>query len=229
MVKHKEKYDDDIDLWKLFLTFWKYKNTFTLFMVIGLILGLAYSHQQIPRYMTNFNVVIGHPAYNSSMLMSSGDLQYMISLGHLNPSEMPRLTYRTNEKTKKITFQLESFNPDVQEETKMRFNEIITNELKQIKHLAEIELTLKAASKSNNNYYYPSMNELNEIESRNLAVTQIPVDEILTNLRIIFSPTIKIQPTPIYYGILGMSVGLLLVGFWVVLSLFFRAIQKRIP
>ena len=61
------------------------------------------------------------------------------------------------------------------------------------------------------------------------ALAKTAIDDILMELSITFGPTIKIQPNPKNSGFFGMFAGLLLAGCWVVLSLFYRAIQKKIP
>ena len=60
------------------------------------------------------------------------------------------------------------------------------------------------------------------------AIKKISVENVLKEFKIIFGPTITVQPNPKKYGILGMFTGLLLVGCWMMLSFFYQAIQKKL-
>tara|TARA_B110000503_G_scaffold68468_1_gene106906 strand:- start:167 stop:826 length:660 start_codon:yes stop_codon:yes gene_type:complete len=217
MVKHKEQYDDDIDLLELFLAFWKYKITIALLMVIGLILGLAFTYQQEPLYKTQFSVILGHPAYSPSLLLSSSSIENFLSEAELNPDKMPRFGVQINKKTGLATFEVQSLSPDVHEEIGVRFKEIIAIELEQQKRLALIEKGKKRG--------YIIVNQVASILPY-IAITESSVEDILKEFQITFGPTKTVQPNPRKYGILGMFAGLLLAGCWMVLSYFYRAIQN---
>ena len=218
MVKHKEQYDDDIDLLELFLIFWKYKTTFASLMVIGLILGLAFTYQQVPRYETEFNVIVGHPAYKPSLLSSSSSLQDLLSQAELSPAKMPRFVTRQSKNTESISFQVQSHSPDVHEEIRMRFKKIIATKLEQQKNLILIDRVKTGIHRN-----------LDDIDSilHYTAIAESSVEDILKEFQVTFGPTKTVQPNPRMYGIFGIFAGLLLAGCWVVLSLFYRAIQKK--
>jgi hypothetical protein len=225
MVKHKEQYDDDIDFLELFLIFWKYKITLASLTVIGLILGLAFTYEQVPRYKTEFNVIVGHPAYNDSLLLSSPDIQSLFSQAQLNPAKMPRVTMH-KKKTNTITFQVESFNPDEHEEIRMRFKGFIAKELELQKSFALIKTAKDSYNKSN----LIILNERSQFIGSLLTseiIAEIPVDDILREFQVIFGGTKTVQPNPRRYGIFGMFAGLLLAGCWIGLSLLYQAIQKK--
>ena len=217
MVKNKKQFYDDIDLLELFLNFWKYKITITLLMVIGLILGLAFAYQQEPLYKTQFSVIVGHPAYSDSLLLSSSSIQNSLSEAELSPDKMPRFVIQINKKTGFATFEVQSLSPDVHEEIGVRFKEIIAKELEQQRRFALIE-------KGRNRGYII----VNPIASRLpiIAITESTVEDILKEFQITFGPTKTVQLNPIMCGILGMFAGLLLAGCWMVLSYFYRAIQN---
>ena len=220
MLKNKKQNEDDIQLIELFMIFWKYKITFALLMVIGLILGVAFSYQQVTRYETLFNVILGHPAYKDSLLLSSSNFQNLLSERELNPRKMPRLSIQKSNTEGMVTLKIESLSPLNHEEIRMKFKKIIAAELEQQKSYAFIEMD------KTKNFFVRG--ELSSSLPASVLST-IPVDEILRKYSINFSSSQKVGPNPIKYGILGMSVGLLLAGCWMVLSLFFRAIQRRMP
>jgi hypothetical protein len=237
MVKHKEQYNDDIDLLELFLIFWKYKVTFASMMVIGLILGLAYSNQKITYYMTNFQVFVGHSAYDDSLLMTSGELNSLLSIGELysdrelHPDTMPRYFSKLNKQTNIVTFEIKSLNPYIETETKKRFTKIITEALEQQKYWAGLEdkKTYMIGDSDKIMVFNPgsqSWQPRRKISDH--IIKEVPIDDILNQMKINFGPTIKITPNHTKFGFFGMFAGLLLALCWMALSLFYRAIQKKI-
>jgi len=225
MVQHKKQHDDEIDLIELFLIFWKHKIVFASLMVIGLVLGLAISSQKTNVYMTKFHVVLGHPGYDSSMLMFSTDFQTLLRHHSLYPNELPSIRHITHETTKNSAFEVKSSSPDVQEEIKMNFTEMIAKELERQKYMAEI------SKKAKMTYIRDSNNRMSDrvfISGLTEYISQTPTTEILKELRIVFGPTIKIQPNVFKYGFYGIFVGLFFSMCWIALSGFYQAIQKKI-
>lgn len=219
MVKHKEQNSDYIDLMEIFLAFWKYKITLVSLVVVGIILGLAFTYQQEPIYETKFTISLDHPSFNHSLLMSSQGLQNLLTQTELNPGKMPRIVARTNKNTGKATFQVRSHNPDVHEEMRVIFKQIIATQLQFLKDsdLLEKQIISKNIIISEFTSLIPYF-----------AIKKISVENVLKEFKIIFGPTITVQPNPIKYGILGMFAGLLLVGCWMMLSFFYQAIQKKL-
>ena len=215
MVKHREHYDDDINFLELATIFWEYKVRFASLMVIGLILGLTFTYQQVPSYDTEFHVIVGHPAYKPSLLLSSPSIQDWLSQTELNQDKMPKLSTRINIKTDKLTFEIQSLSPNVHEEVRMRFKKIISTKLEQQKSLI--------AKVDKGDYV-----KVQSIESLldYTAIAESSVEDILKEFHIAFGPTKTVQPNPRKYAIFGIFAGLLLAGCWMVLSLFYRAIKK---
>ena len=231
MVKHKEQYNDDIDLLELFLIFWKYKVTFASMMVIGLILGLAYSNQKITYYMTNFQVFVGHSAYDDSLLMNSGELNSLLSIGELHPDTMPRYSSKLNKQTRIVTFEIKSLNPYIETETKKRFTKIITKALEQQKYWAGLEDKKTEKVRAGEKIMFVNPGPQSWQPRRKISdhiIKEVPIDDILNQMKVNFGPTIKIIPNHTKFGFFGMFAGLLLALCWMALSLFYRAIQKKI-
>jgi hypothetical protein len=172
MLKNKKQNEDDIQLIELFMIFWKYKITFALLMVIGLILGVAFSYQHVTRYETLLNVILGHPAYKDSLLVSSSDLKNLLSQEELNPGKMPRFSIQNSKAStaNMVTLKIESLSPLNHEELEMKFKKIIAAELEQQKRYAFIEMD------KTKNFFVRG--ELSSSLPASVLAT-IPVDEIL--------------------------------------------------
>lgn len=216
---HKKQLADDIDLLELFLNFWKYKVVFASLMIVGLILGLAESSQQEIHYKTNFYIVLGHPAYNESLLMKSSELQNMLIKAIDYPDKMPSFTYIKSNITQ---FNVTSLNSNVQEETRKLFTKIIKKELRQQKYYAELSQKLKLTNQALLNNDYSNSNKFPDF-----LIAEIDLDDILSQLSFNFGPTIMTQPNYKKSGFIGMFSGLILALWWMGLSLFYQAIRKK--
>jgi len=222
MEKHKKQLDNVTDFIDLCLIIWKYKLMFLLLMVLGLILGLAFAYQQETIYETKFSVSVGHPAYTSSLLKSSLGMQELISSAELNPRKMPRIISTSKSAGSTSFFIVRSLGADIHEEITNLFKEIISQGLALQKSLSLIDMANKKE------FGAIQIREIDGSQSLpSSVISKISTDEILKQFKVTFGPSIKIQPNPKKYGLLGIYAGLLLAGLFVGLSLFTELYKKR--
>ena len=208
--------DDEIDLVALVLLFWGHRGKFAALGIAGLVLGLAFTYQHAPRYVTDFKVALGHPIYSEALLVGSTGMQRLLDEGALDPASLPRLTYQK----KLATFRVVTENPDVRALMQDQIRTILAEALS-----LQQALALKAQSYDNSQVILS--NPGGKVVMRNQDIGNIEINTVLDPLHLTFSPTQALYPYPTKHGALGLLAGLFLAGCWVLVSLFTQALREK--
>jgi hypothetical protein len=208
--------DDEIDLVALVLLFWGHRGKFATLAMIGLVLGLAFTYQHAPRYVTDFKVAIGHPIYSEELLVGSLGMQRLLDKGVLDPVSLPRLTYQK----KSATFQVVTDTPDIRALMQDQIRQILAETLS-----LQQALALKAQSYDDSQVILRNPNGKVSLSNRDIG--NIDVNTVLDQLHLTFSPTEALYPYPTKHGALGLLAGLFLAGCWVLVSLFTQALREK--
>ena len=216
MAREGKDFDDEIDLVALVLLFWGHRGKFAALGIAGLVLGLAFTYQHAPYYVTDFKVALGHPIYNEALLMESTGMQKLLNDGALNPASLPRLTYQN----KTATFQLVTNTTDIRAPTSAQIRAILTESLA----LQQV-LALGAESYKDKQVI---INTTRTLVLSNRDLGNIDVNSVLAHLQISFGETQSPYPDPMKHGARGLLAGLFLAGCLMLVSLFAKALRESL-
>jgi len=215
MPKNSPRYDDEIDLIDLILLFFSHKGKFILLGLLGLILGLAYTYQLEPRYETQFKIQLNHIFFDDASLMKSSNIQELLNKSKLNPKLFPNYTYDK----KNDLFLVVTEERDVQPMVTETLVSGLKNTLSNLK-------TIAASLKGFDNRPVILENN-NNLSWTNEDVARLDLDEVVKNLKVSFSETKLLNPSPLRHGAVGLLIGLVLALCWMITSITIRQIALK--
>ena len=213
MAKAAPQFNDEIDLIELIQVFWAHRLKYIILSVMGLVLGLVFTHQHTPTYLINLKAHVGHPAFTTGTLINSSGFQTMHNACEVS-SQMP--CYQFNKKTGVISVK------HLQSEDLMSLvsSELSAALLKEADMIIQTAQQFKGQSQSvtiiNNN------NNNNNISWTNQDLAQLNPDDVVKTLSISFSDMKTLYPNPIQHGVVGLFVGLVMAFLWMLLSILRR-------
>lgn len=201
MNKAAPQFDDEINLIELIRIFWEHRLKYLILGVMGLIIGLVYTHILTPTYSLSFKAHVGHPAFTTDTLLNSGGFREMLNSCEIS-GRLP--CYKFNQKTGIISVDV------LQSENLMN---IVTSELsaallKETEMIIQTAQQFKAQSQSviiiNNN------NNNNNISWTNQDLAQLNPNDVAKTMVLSFGDINTLYPKPIRHGTLGFLIGLVL-------------------
>ena len=219
MSKNKKELENEIDLLELILIVWDHRFKYIFTMVIGLIIGLAFTtHYNNPRYETIFTVSGGNLILKKNMLV---DLEFMQHLLNHNAEISNKNIYSYVKKSgNDLIFKVESDQRNIQEPVITIVKEILTRELEQEKKLAKVLHSVID--------FKTIIVQINDDYIRNQALAEIPMSELLDDIDIHFNEPKIIHPDQLKYGSLGILLGFFLAMLWMLVFIFYRKIREQL-
>ena len=216
MAKMVPQFDDEIDLIELIQAFWEHWLKYFILGIIGLILGLIYTHQHMPIYTINFKAHISHPVFTTNTLLNSSQFQAMLSACELN-GQMP--CYSLNPKTMVMSVT----HKQSEELINMISSELSTALFKEVDMIIQIAQQFEGQAKSatiiNNNYN-------NNILWTNQDLAQLNPDDVVKTLSLSFGNTKALFPNERKHGVIGILIGLTLAFVWMLAVIVIRQLRK---
>lgn len=204
MAKVAPQYDDEIDLIELIQVFWAHRLKYFILGILGLVLGLVYTHQHTPIYSINLKVHVGHPAFTTDTLINSSGFQTILNACEVS-GQMP--CYQFNKKTRVI-----SVNHLKSED----LIDLISSQLSAAL-LKEADMIIQAAQQfkgQSQSVTIINNNNNNNISWTNQDLAQLNAGDVVKTLTISFGNTAALYPNPIKHGTIGMFIGLFVSFLW---------------
>ena len=212
MAKATAQFDDEIDLIELIQVFWAHRLKYFILSVLGLVIGLVYTHQHTPIYSINLKVHVGHPAFTTDTLINSSGFQTILNACEVS-GQMP--CYQFNKKTEVISV------THLQSEDLMN---LVSSELSKAL-LKEADMITQAAQQfkgQSQSVTIINNNNNNNISWTNQDLAQLNPDEVVKTLSISFSGIKTLYPNPFKHGAAGLLIGLVMAFLWMLLSILRR-------
>jgi len=223
MAKTTPISDDEIDLIELIKILLKHKTKFVLLGVVGLLLGLAYSYQHEPRYLTQFKIVVGHPAFTTNNLVNSTSIQELLNTSELNRGKYPNYTYN---KRKKLFF-VETKEGEVQNMVTETFENALKQQVVKIKQLAKDFTGFEKNQVIVSNNYINNFKPLNGLQFTNQDIVKLNSDQVMSSFKLSFGSPKMLYPKPLKFGIIGIFIGLVLASLWMMAGILVRQLKKK--
>ena len=207
MAKAAPQFDDEIDLIELIQVFWTHRLKYLILAVIGLVLGLVYTHQHTPIYSINLKVHVGHPAFTTDNLINSSGFQTMLNACEVS-GHMP--CYQYNKKTGMIgVTHLKS-----KELMDLVSSELSAALLKEADMLIQAARQFKGQSQSVTIINNSNSNSNSNISWTNQDLARLNPSDVAKTLSLSFGNTAALYPKPIKHGAIGMFIGLFASFLW---------------
>ena len=205
--------NDEIGLFDIINTLIKHKKKYFIGLV-GLALGLIYTHSNQPQYSTLFKLTVAHPIMKTKTLLESAHMQSMLNEYELNKSKLPH--FSLHKKSQLFTV-ISRNNNNVKSLVESKISEILRQELIQLKETAK--------KMNQNDTTYKIVNNKTIIWSNEDYAT-LDIDDVLQTIKINYSATRSLYPDPIKHGMLGLIIGLFLAFIWMLISIVFKEIKQ---
>lgn len=186
--------------------------------LLGFLLGILFTFLHEKRFASNFKVVLGHPAYNESVLIGSSVIKEALNYSELNPKVMPNLSF----KKKLEIFEVMTENENISEIINSLFERALQQEINTIKANAQVY-----AGYDDHQIIFNNNDNDKIIFWANKDIAQIDTDEVMESLSITYGVTETIYPDPILHGVIGLFAGLVLALGWMMLAIVRSALLKK--
>jgi hypothetical protein len=211
MAKAAPQYDDEIDLIELIQVFWAHRLKYIILGVMGLVLGLVYTHQHTPVYSIKLKAHVGHPFFTTDTLINSSSFQTMFNACEVS-GQMP--CYQFNKKTEVISVtHLQS-----KELMDLVSSELSAALLKEADMIIQTAQQFKGPSQSvtiiNNSNSNSDSNSNSNISWTNQDLAQLNPGDVVKTLSLSFGDIKTMYPNPIQHGMVGLFIGLLMAFLW---------------
>ena len=212
MAKAAPQYDDEIDLIELIQVFWAHRVKYFILGVMGLVLGLVYTHQHTPIYSINLKAHVGHPAFTTDTLINSSGFQTMLNACEVS-GQMP--CYKLDIKTGVISV------------THLQSEDIINLVSSEVSAalLKETEMITKTAKQFKGQSQSVTIINNNNISWTNQDLAQLNPGDVVKTLSLSFSNIETLYPNPIRHGVIGLFVGFIIAFLWMLGSIITRKIK----
>lgn len=217
MAKAAPQFDDEIDLIELILIFWEHRLKYFFFGVMGLIVGLVFTHQHTPIYSINLKVHVGHPAFTTDVLINSNGFQTMLNACEVS-GQMP--CYQFNKKTEVISV------TDLQSDEliNMVSSDLSDALLKEADMIIQTAQQFKGKSQS---ITIVNNNSNSNISWTNQDLAQLNPDDVVKTLSLSFGQIVSLYPNHIKHGFIGLLYGLLFAFIWMIFLVIKRNIRAN--
>ena len=213
--------NDEINLIDLIVILIKKKLLLLIYAITGLIIGVAHTLTQEPRYQTAFTVEMEHPLMSKNFVITS-EVKELIASSEMFGVEgvSPHLSY--SESTRKFTITTNNRN------IKKIVENLFINSIQ-----ARMESLIRTAAviKSDQIDFQGEVGDKFSLDMLMLLIEDGKLSEVsneaLENLKFNYGPTITHHPKVRKYGVVGLILGLFAGILMVILSMLIDSIKSR--
>ena len=175
--------------------------------------GVSFTNSKEVSYKARFHVLMNHPAVSNSVLDHTPGINEWLKSSE-NPMVMPNLK-------RGVLFEVTSKNKNIKEETEKRIVLAVKNYLIKVKKIAK-DLDSNKDNGAINGAIFYEKRSTDALAGSLTDLSKIDVEDVTSDISLVFVEVKQLHPNNFKYGILGLSVGLLLSILYVLLSVSLR-------